>query len=256
MIKKYINKIISKFSSSKSVSKSLLESHLGLTYGDQKGQVDYLINNVFNYEKNGLRRNGFFIDLACGDGVYWNNTFFLEKFLNWKGILFEPNPKFKNNIIKTRVSKLVTDVISDEIDKTVPFRIDNGMLGGIVDDETDNNPKIRGEELKNAEILHLKTTTLENELMKFNAPKVIDYLSLDVEGSEWIIMKKFPFDKYKFRCLTVERPNKKLDILFDLEGYRQIAHLMYDVVYVYKDYIDEVNFNPRTKFAFTPSKDW
>jgi hypothetical protein len=33
---------------------------------------------------------------------------------------------------------------------------------------------------------------------------VIDYLSLDVEGQEYNILRTFPFDKYKFRCITVE----------------------------------------------------
>ena len=36
------------------------------------------------------------------------------------------------------------------------------------------------------------------------APSVIDYLSLDVEGHEYEILKDFPFDEYKFRCITVE----------------------------------------------------
>lgn len=38
--------------------------------------------------------------------------------------------------------------------------------------------------------------------------------------------------------------------------YRQVAHLMYDVIYVHKDFLDEVNFDPHIKFAFTPRKNW
>ena len=36
-------------------------------------------------KKNGLPRNGFFIDLACADGITINNTLFLEKYLGWEG---------------------------------------------------------------------------------------------------------------------------------------------------------------------------
>ena len=46
-------------------------------------------------------------------------------------------------------------------------------------DKTDNNFAIRGEELKTAEIIEMKTTTLEKELNNFNAPKIIHFLSLD-----------------------------------------------------------------------------
>lgn len=79
----------------KLINDKILKSNIKHTYGDQKGQVDFLINNVLNYEKNGLPKDGFFIDLACADGVYWNNTYFLEKYLNWNGLLFEPNPRYE-----------------------------------------------------------------------------------------------------------------------------------------------------------------
>ena len=117
---------------------SLLEN-IKSTFGDQKGQVDFLINNVFDYEKKGLAKSGFFVDLGCADGITINNTYFLERYLGWNGILFEPNPAYKNNIQKFRKAKLITDCVSDRVGDKVSFRIDNGMLGGIVSKETDNN---------------------------------------------------------------------------------------------------------------------
>ena len=237
-------------------NKMLLTEHIKFTYGDQKGQVDYLINNVLNYEKKGLKKKGFFVDLACADGTTINNSYFLERYLGWDGILFEPNKKYKNKIQKFRKSKLITDCVTDRAGEKVQFRIDNEMLGGIISDETDNNERIRGDQLKKAEIVEIKTTTLENELDKIGAPKLIDFLSLDVEGAEWMVMKSFSFDKYKFRCMAIERPNEMLDLLLERNDYRQAAHLMYDVIYVHKDYLDEVNFHPNIKFAFTPNKDW
>ena len=142
---------------------NILEEHIKKTYGDQKGQLDFLINNFFNYEKNGLPRNGFFIDLAAADGIKGSNTLFLEKYLNWNGILFEPNPRYKDSLKKNRKLPLIQKCVSDKINQNVKFRIDNGQLGGIVSDKTDNNFAIRGEELKTAEIIEMKTTTLEKE---------------------------------------------------------------------------------------------
>jgi len=237
-------------------NKMLLAEHIKFTYNDQKGQVDYLINNVLNYEKNGLKKKGFFVDLACADGKTINNTYFLERCLGWNGILFEPNPKYKEKVKKFRKSKLITDCVSDQAGEMVKFRIDNDMLGGIISDATDNNERNRGDQLKKAEVIKIKTTTLENELDKIGAPKIIDFLSLDIEGAEWMVMKSFPFDKYKFRCMAIERPNEMLDLLLESNGYRQSTHLMYDVIYVHKDYLSEVNFKPNIKFAFTPNKDW
>ncbi|PRY21391.1 FkbM family methyltransferase [Aliiruegeria haliotis] len=231
---------------------SLLAKHRRLTYGDQKGQVDFLINSLFNYEKNGLPRGGYFVDLACADGVRINNSLFLERHLGWKGLLFEPNPRFRKRIEAHRTSPLVTRCVTDRIGSVEQFRIDNGMLGGIVSDATDNNPRFRGEELKAAEIIEVETTTLAHELDQAGAPSTIDFLSLDVEGAEWIVMRKFPFDRYQFKFMTIERPPPELDLLLDKQGYRQVAHMRSDVIYAHETQLPDINLNPALDFAFTP----
>jgi len=230
--------------------------HRQKTYGDQKGQVDFFVNNVMDYENNGLPRSGFFVDLACADGGEINNTYFLERWCGWRGILFEANPGYHDHIRASRTMPLVSDVVFDRAGQTVPFRIDNGMLGGVVSDETDNNAKTRPEEMQSADIVRLPTTTLEIALDDHDAPRLIDFMSLDVEGAEYIILRGFDFDKYKFRCMAIERPTPELDLLLDAQGYRQVQHLSYDVIYVHADFVAEVNFAPRARFAFTPGKDW
>jgi len=97
---------------------------------------------------------------------------------------------------------------------------------------------------------------LQYELDQIGAPVMIEFLSLDVEGAEFLVLKNFPFEDRKFRCIALERPSPKLDILLDSHGYRQVAHLSYDVIYVHSDYLNEVNFSPKCKFMFTPPKDW
>ena len=106
---------------------SLLEN-IKSTFGDQKGQVDFLINNVFDYEKKGLAKSGFFVDLGCADGITINNTYFLERYLGWNGILFEPNPAYKNNIQKfleddgMGVCELMLDHEQDQSPKAINRR--------------------------------------------------------------------------------------------------------------------------------------
>ena len=52
-----------------------------------------------------------------------------------------------------------------------------------------------------------KTDTLMNILDKANAPKFIEYLSLDTEGTEFEILKNFDFSKYKFGLVDIEHNN-------------------------------------------------
>lgn len=44
-------------------------------------------------------------------------------------------------------------------------------------------------------------------LSNFAAPPVIDYLSLDVEGAEDLVLSSFPFETHTVRVLSVERPS-------------------------------------------------
>jgi FkbM family methyltransferase len=231
-----------------------LRAHRKLTYGDQKGQVDFLVNNVLNYERNGLKRDGFFVDLACADGVTINNSYFLERWLNWTGLLFEPNPGFWPSVRKNRNSKLIPKCVSDRAGQTVRFRTDNGMLGGIVSDDTDNNSAVRGDEFAQASIVDLETTTLMAELVAEGAPDLIDFLSLDIEGAEYLALRNFDFSRFRFRCAAIERPTPELDILLDSNGYRQAFHTAFDVIYVHQSFWDEINFTPNAFFSFTPRK--
>ncbi|NKB76871.1 MAG: hypothetical protein GKR96_07430 [Gammaproteobacteria bacterium] len=50
----------------------------------------------------------------------------------------------------------------------------------------------------------VKTISLRDMLKKHNAPKTIDYLSIDTEGSEYEILKAFDFEEYDIRVITCE----------------------------------------------------
>ncbi|OLP80510.1 hypothetical protein AK812_SmicGene39084 [Symbiodinium microadriaticum] len=60
------------------------------------------------------------------------------------------------------------------------------------------------------ETLSYTTTSLASVLRQFGAPSQIDFLSLDVEGAESLVMKNFPWDTYTFSVLNVERPKPDL----------------------------------------------
>ena len=50
----------------------------------------------------------------------------------------------------------------------------------------------------------LTTNSLEDFLEKHDAPRQIDYLSIDTEGSEYEILAAFPFEDWDIRLITVE----------------------------------------------------
>ena len=60
---------------------------------------------------------------------------------------------------------------------------------------------------------------------KSQAPKIIDYLSLDVEGAESMVFQNFDWDLYKFKFLTIERPKDDLKYLLNENGYREVRKI-------------------------------
>lgn len=201
-----------------------------------------------------FKRKGFFLDLAAADGVTHNNTYALEKLFGWRGICVEPNPTFVQKLKKTRNCIIDSSVISDNHEK-VSFRIDNGQLGGIVAEDTDNNTRLRDEQLSNAEIITLNSVILTELLDRYNAPAIIDYFSLDVEGSEERVIQSLDLEKYQFRCITIERPTPKVnEILLD-SGYIFVKNHQFDSFYVHSSLAEKRGMHCEP-FEQVPAKDW
>jgi len=220
-------------------------------YQGQKGQDLWVIDEVFKH-----KRDGYFVDLAATDGLLINNTLVLERDLGWSGICIEANPDYFEALQNNRSCHTIQACVDDLPDKLITFRTDNGDLGGIVDEDTDNSYAIRAEELQdlNTKLITLRTRTLADILAECNAPPILDYLSLDVEGAETRILSTFPFDRYTFRTLTIERPTPELEQrLFD-NDYLFIRRQQFDTFYIHHTvHSPHVSLQP---YEPTPKKDW
>ena len=77
--------------------------------------------------------------------------------------------------------------------------------------------------------------TVRSLLRECAAPPVIDFWSLDTEGSELAILKSFPFDEYSFRLLTVEHNwlpvRDEIRKFLESLGYRRIKEMGIDDCY-------------------------
>ncbi|MDP1729378.1 MAG: FkbM family methyltransferase, partial [archaeon] len=116
------------------------------------------------------------------------------------------------------------------------------QLSGIIGNDTDN--KI-GETF----ILR-KTKTLFEILEKYKAPKIIDYFSFDVEGAETRIFKNFPFDKFIFLLINIERPSKLLTDILKRNGYICIGGNPCDRYFIYKKFFSSFSFFKKLEIIF------
>ena len=184
-------------------------------WGSQANQ-DLVVSRLF-----GGKTNGYFLDLASNHAVLLSNTYSLEKRFNWTGLCMEPNEKYWSGLAH-RDCQVVAAVVGKIRMDEVVFQGNgdkDGMVGsvfgGIVGEDFDNHND-EGAEVK-------YTVPLSEILSRFNAPKEIDYLSLDVEGAEYLIMQHFPFLLYNINVMTVERPQENLKALFTEYGYELLG---------------------------------
>lgn len=161
-----------------------------MNYVSQIGQ-DRWVESVL-----GPKPNGFFVELGACDGLYYSNTLHFERDAGWQGICIEPNDSYFFDLCKNRHCFVSNDLVFSHAGESVDFsncRATSGILNADTGPFTDKESTVKK-----------ITTTLDAVLDNFGAPRIIDYLSLDVEGQEYAILSTFPFEKYKFRTLTVE----------------------------------------------------
>lgn len=204
-------------------------------------------------------RGGFFLDSGASNGVRGNNSLLLETCYGWDGICIEPNDAMYADLSVNRRCRKYRCCLYDR-DGEAEFLEGAGVFGGLLDTYSaqhlafartmiaEGDPELRNPSHRrlpaDAALTAVKPVrTLRSLLRESRAPRIIDYWSLDTEGSELSILRSFPFDEYRFRVLTVEHNHEPVreDIRAFLEsnGYLRVRELGIDDGYVdIEDYGD------------------
>ena len=141
-------------------------------------------------------------------------------------------------LLKSNRSGICANACVSSKQETVQFR-SSSTFGGIIAPDCDNN-----EQSDPSTIFELETVTLESILSRMGAPRLIDYLSIDIEGAEDRALLDFPFQKYRFTCITIERPSAALRNVFQGHGYRLVAEIPgLDSFYIHESHVQEYFYN-------------
>jgi FkbM family methyltransferase len=178
------------------------------------------------------KRDGYFVEFGAADGDFLSNTVLLERNYGWRGIVAEPGRNSHERLKSNR--KCIVDLrcVWTETGKTLIFS---------------ENPKAElstiasfRQQADHAQLREygVETVSLNDLLDQHHAPDLIDYLSIDTEGSELEILRAFNFARRKFRIITVEHNYRAFrDDIFRLltsNGYRRVLErlTMFDDWYV------------------------
>ncbi len=213
-----------------------MKSGINLKYHSQYGQDRFLDTEIFKGKE-----NGFFIEIGAYDGIRFSNSLFFEKERKWKGICIEPIPARYEELKKNRNSINVNACVSSK-SGFVEFTMIEGyaeMLSGISKDyhkkhknRIDENIKFHG---GNKTTIKVESVTL-NELLISNDVTMVDYCSIDTEGSELELLSSFDFSKFEVKAFSVENnySDSKIRDLMKKNNYELIKTIECDEIYILK----------------------
>lgn len=179
---------------------------------------------LFALEHHQFKRDGFFLEIGVGNGKEYSNTYLLETYFGWNGILCEPNPVYADAIRTNRRVPLETRAAFSATGETVRFLCVPGIYGAL---STISEFSASDQHNRYGEEVEVKTISLEDLLTEHGAPGKIDYMSLDTEGSETAIIQDFDFGKWDIAVLTIEHnlvPGRveTFDEILKPYGYRRV----------------------------------
>ena len=168
---------------------------------------------------------GYFVEFGATNGIDFSNTYLLETEFSWTGILVEPARVWESELRTNRPNASIETlcVWKDSNSSLVfneTFSPGFSTIKSFSDKDRNKNIRRGGKEYE------VQTISLNDLLTKHKAPKHIDYLSIDTEGSEYEILKAFNFDVFNIRIITVEHNNNtpQRKLIFDLltsHGYKR-----------------------------------
>ena len=167
-----------------------------------KNSRSQLLQDFFVLRELKFKRNGFFVEFGANDGLIDSNTYLLEYDLGWHGILAEPARICHPALFKNRPNCAIdTSCVWSATGASVEFfECKNSVVSTV---EQFKNTQAEPRQLEGYTYF-VNTISLVDLLDKYQAPPVIDYLSMDTEGTEFEILNAFDWDRYKFRVITCE----------------------------------------------------
>lgn len=166
-----------------------------------------LRQDLFVLSELGFKQDGFFVEFGATNGVELSNTHLMETKFNWNGILAEPAKLWHSSLKKNRSVAIETDCVWRTTGETLLFnevsdKRNSGELSTIDSFSNVDRHRVIRESASNK--YEVNTISLKDMLKKHNAPKQIDYLSIDTEGSEFDILNNFDFDEFDIKIITCE----------------------------------------------------
>ena len=212
----------------KTLIQRIRKSGQGVTKAQEKRLLRHsksqLGQDILALSVTGVDSPGFFVEFGAADGVALSNSHILEKQFGWSGILCEPSKSWHQALWRNRDCTIDTRCVYSASGQKISFS--ENYLGELSAITQYAEPNSHGLLKRTTSSYEVDTISLKDLLLSHGAPKYIEFLSIDTEGSEFEILKDFDFQSYRFGAICVEHnfadTREKINGLLLANGYQQV----------------------------------
>lgn len=176
---------------SPSKTKWLVEKYGPKLYSEHDEEL--IIRDFFQDKK-----NGYFVDIGASHYRIHSTTYYLERYLNWKGLAVDAISEYERGYMKRRKNtRFYNFFVGHKSEEEIDFYL-------IKNDKrkSSSNPEI-AQRQKDVKKIKVPTITL-NDLLENEGISRIDFLSMDIELAEPYALAGFDIKKYKPSLVCIE----------------------------------------------------
>ena len=188
----------------------------------QEGE-DMILRRLFEKQQ-----RGFYVDVGAHHPKRFSNTYFFYK-KGWNGINIDAMPdsmKFFNKIRPRDIN--IEKPIFDEKKLLKYYAFNEPALNGFSKELSEERASKKGVKLLFTK--DIETITLE-EILNVNLPKnkSIDFMSIDVEGLDYTVLKSNNFNKFRPKAILIEIIGSSLSDIDNSEISNYLKNYNYSI---------------------------
>ena len=204
---------------------------------------------------------GTYVEIGAFNGMHESNSRFFEACLGWEGLLVEGQPANYNGVLRDRplAHKMSfapsCDTEYEEVIKTIQFhnypRENSGLRGHAKTYDKQNVVEADGGNPWWKHVVDVPCGPFGPVLEDVFAGKQINFFSLDVEGSERLVLDTIDFSRIKIDVLMIEIENAHCDALLQCEVRERVREKMAEEGYLrYENLVpkSDVYVHPESSF--------
>jgi len=197
------------------------------------------------YEKSEIRKyfsnkqNGVCVEIGSNEPIsICSQSYHLEQKLSWKCLLIEPNPFLASKTREQRPDAIIHECACvdneniGELELHIPISTNGEIITGhaSIEKNADEHNYVNHKSIK------VKTNTLSN-ILKYNNIKNVDFISIDVEGTELEVLKGINFNEINPKLIILEDKHLylKKHLFLKHHGYKLVRRLNRNCWYIPKN---------------------